>query len=191
MNSSDTARLQMDRVRTPALAVGAIGILVALIVGLVDSHEPGALGWQGFFRSYVFAYVFWIAIPLGSLALLMLHHCTGGWWGFPVRRIFEAGSRTIWFMAVLFIPILIGMSEGLSLDAAGRYCRRSRQSFQEDLFTARRLYRSRGNLFRHLDRAGALVEQVVRRAGPHRRSDFQGSHDEPWRRRAWCFGALR
>ncbi len=111
MNSPDTARSQMDRVRAPALAAGAIGILIALIVGLIDSHRAGASGWQGFFRSYVFAYVFSMAIPLGSLALLMLHHCTGGWWGFPVRRIFEASSRTIWFMAILFIPILIGMSK--------------------------------------------------------------------------------
>jgi hypothetical protein len=43
--------------------------------------------------------------------MLMLHHCTSGWWGFPLRRIFEAGSRTIWFTALLFIPILIGMSK--------------------------------------------------------------------------------
>lgn len=111
MNSPDRARSEMDRARTPALAIGAIAVLIALIVGLIDSHRGGAWGWQGFFRSYVFAYVFWAAIPLGSLALLMLHHCTGGWWGFPIRRIFEAGSRTIWFMAVLFIPILIGLSK--------------------------------------------------------------------------------
>ena len=41
----------------------------------------------------------------------MLHHLTGGWWGLPIRRILEAGSRTIRLMAVLFIPILFGMSK--------------------------------------------------------------------------------
>ena len=41
----------------------------------------------------------------------MLHHLTGGWWGLPIRRILEAGSRTIRLMAVLFIPMLFGMSK--------------------------------------------------------------------------------
>ena len=66
---------------------------------------------NNFFDSYLFAYVYWIAISLGCLAILMLHHLTGGWWGLPLRRILEAGSRTLPFMAVMFIPILIGMSQ--------------------------------------------------------------------------------
>ena len=41
----------------------------------------------------------------------MLHHLTGGWWGLPIRRILEAGSRTIRLMAVLFIPVLLGISK--------------------------------------------------------------------------------
>jgi hypothetical protein len=100
----------MERGRVRALAAGAAGVIIALILGFIDSRKAGAYGWQDFLRSYVFAYAYWVSIPLGCLALLMLHHCTSGWWGFPIRRIFEAGSRTIWFMAVLFIPILIGMS---------------------------------------------------------------------------------
>jgi hypothetical protein len=41
----------------------------------------------------------------------MLHHLTGGWWGLPIRRILEAGSRTIRLMAILFIPVLFGMAK--------------------------------------------------------------------------------
>jgi hypothetical protein len=60
-------------------------------------------------HAYLLAYVYWLMIPLGCTAILMMHHLTGGWWGYPIRRLLEAGSRTFGVMAVLFIPILLGM----------------------------------------------------------------------------------
>lgn len=60
------------------------------------------------FRSYLIAYLFWLGIALGCLPLLMLHHLVGGTWGFVIRRILEAGTRTLPLMALLFVPILIG-----------------------------------------------------------------------------------
>jgi hypothetical protein len=38
-----------------------------------------------------------------------VHHLSGGGWGMPVRRIFEAAARTLPYMALLGIPILLGM----------------------------------------------------------------------------------
>jgi hypothetical protein len=38
----------------------------------------------------------------------MLQHLTGGGWGFVIRRVLEAATRTLPFMAVLFIPIILG-----------------------------------------------------------------------------------
>ena len=61
-----------------------------------------------FFHSYLVAYMFWIGIALGSLALLMLQHLTGGGWGLVIRRVLEAATRTLPLMAVLFIPIILG-----------------------------------------------------------------------------------
>ena len=110
MNSQDTARPSIDSAQKKALACGVIALILAVIVGLMQSHKPDAAGWTYFFQSYIFAFSFWIAIPLGSLAFLMLHHMTGGWWGYLIRRILEASSRTIWFMALMFVPVLVGMS---------------------------------------------------------------------------------
>ena len=39
----------------------------------------------------------------------MLHHITGGAWGFVIRRICEAASMTLPLMAVLFIPFCFGL----------------------------------------------------------------------------------
>jgi len=108
MNSSDALRTQIERRGNQALALGVAGLILAVVCGVISMH--GQNPWQQFFRSYVVAYIYWISIPLGCLAILMLHHLTGGWWGFPIRRILEAGSRTLPLMAVLFIPVLVGMS---------------------------------------------------------------------------------
>jgi len=107
MSSSDTVRPVLDRAQQRALAVGVVGIVVAVALGW-HAHDA-TIGWQKFLQSYLFAYVFWTVISLGCLGVLMLHHMTGGWWGYPIRRIVEAGSRLLPLMAVLFIPILLGL----------------------------------------------------------------------------------
>ena len=103
MNSQETTGPQLDRVQRNALICGVIGIALAIVFGLRESQQ--------FFRSYLMAYVYWISIPLGCMAILMMHHLTGGWWGLPIRRILEAGTRTMQLMAILFIPVLIGMPQ--------------------------------------------------------------------------------
>jgi hypothetical protein len=110
MNSSDTVRPQLDRVQRNALICGIIGAVVACVLGLRGSQQ--------FFRSYLFAYVYWVSIPLGCMAILMMHHLTGGWWGLPIRRILEAGTRTMQVMAVLFIPVLVGLPQLYTWDQA-------------------------------------------------------------------------
>jgi hypothetical protein len=61
------------------------------------------------FRSYLVAYLFWFGVALGCLPLLMLHHLVGGTWGFVIRRILEAGTRTLPLMLILFVPLLFGI----------------------------------------------------------------------------------
>jgi hypothetical protein len=111
MSSSTTAQPRVDSAQRAALGCGAVGVIVAVILGALEARgSEGGPGWQTFFQAYIFAYVYCVVFPLGCLAILMVHHLTGGWWGYPIRRILEAGSRTIRFMALLFIPILLGMS---------------------------------------------------------------------------------
>jgi hypothetical protein len=103
MTSSDPVRPTLDRLQRNALVCGIIGVVLVLLIGMRDTQQ--------LLRSYLFAFVYWISIPLGCTAILMLHHLTGGWWGLPIRRILEAGSRTIRLMAILFIPVLFGMAK--------------------------------------------------------------------------------
>lgn len=62
-----------------------------------------------FFQSYLLAYVFWIGLALGCLAVVMIHSLSGGTWGIVIRRVLESGTRTLPLMAVLFIPLVFGL----------------------------------------------------------------------------------
>ncbi len=64
-----------------------------------------------FFRAYLFAYLFWLEIPLGCFAFLMMHNLTEGKWGYAIRDYMEAGARTLIPTAILFLPVLLGMHE--------------------------------------------------------------------------------
>jgi hypothetical protein len=83
--------------------------MIVGILGLAASGLGAVIARDQFFRSWMLSSLFWLAIALGALPLLMLHHLVGGKWGFAIRRILEAASRMLPLMAVLFIPILFGI----------------------------------------------------------------------------------
>ena len=92
---------QIDRLQRNALIVGVIGIAAAA-VGYATNPEQ-------FFKSYLLAFVYVAAFPLGSLGLMMIHHLSGGGWGMPIRRILEASARTLPLLAIFFLPVVGGM----------------------------------------------------------------------------------
>ena len=93
----------LARLQQRSLVVGVLGVAAGL-VGLVLSANA-----DQFFRSWLIGFLFILSFALGSLALLMLQHLSGGQWGLVSRRIFEAASRTLPLVALAFIPILFGM----------------------------------------------------------------------------------
>jgi hypothetical protein len=82
--------------------------LIAGVLFLMILAAGAFLDRQQFFRSYLYGFTFWVGISVGSLALLMLQHLTGGGWGFVIRRVLEAATRTLPLMLLLFVPIVIG-----------------------------------------------------------------------------------
>jgi hypothetical protein len=90
----------IDASRSRALIAGLVGLVVCAIGFVVDRDH--------FFRSWLTAYLLFLGIALGSMALMMIQHLSGGTWG-VFRRVFEASSRTIPFLAVLFVPVLFGI----------------------------------------------------------------------------------
>jgi hypothetical protein len=103
-NLTYTAPREIGRYQQSALIVGAIFLLL-LIAGAFLPSLGGGL--DQFFRSYLVGYVFWTGVTLGCLGLLMLQHLTGGAWGLSIRRVLEAGTRTLPLLLLLFLPIAI------------------------------------------------------------------------------------
>jgi hypothetical protein len=88
-----------DRIQRLALIVGAVALVLAVVGAFLD---PTA-----FFQSYLMAFLYWLAFPLGAMGLVALYHLGGGEWGFPIRRPLEAAMITIPLLAVLFLPLAI------------------------------------------------------------------------------------
>jgi hypothetical protein len=84
----------------------------ALLVGVVATGlcVVGYLMYpEQFFRSYLMAYMFWLDVVMGCLAILMMHYLVGGRWGLVIQRVLEAGTRLLPLMLVLFLPIIFGV----------------------------------------------------------------------------------
>jgi hypothetical protein len=92
----------LGRLQQQLLLVGTISAGVSIAGAMFFPDQ--------FYQSYLFGYIFWIGITLGCLGILMLHHLVSGSWGFVIQRITEAGTKTSTLMAVLFLPLLVGLT---------------------------------------------------------------------------------
>lgn len=87
--------------RTRAGALGIIGLILTIVGLFVDKEQ--------FFRSYLWAYVFWVGLSVGCLGWLMVQYLSGGSWGVMVRRVCESSAQTIPLWVLLFVPIIFGI----------------------------------------------------------------------------------
>jgi hypothetical protein len=101
MTPAETLAGRFDRIQRRAFVVGIAALVLAALDGIRAPEQ--------FFRSYLLAFVFWLGFPLGCAAFLMVLHLTGGFWGLPIRRPLEAGTRTLPLLAALALPLLLGL----------------------------------------------------------------------------------
>ena len=101
MTPTDTLAGRFDRIQRRAFVLGIAALVLAALDGIRAPEQ--------FFRSYLLAFIFWLGFPLGCAAFLMVHHLTGGFWGLPIRRPLEAGTRTLPLITALVLPLLLGV----------------------------------------------------------------------------------
>jgi len=82
-----------------SLGIGLLFGVASLIFALVPSTR------EQFFHAYLIGFMLWLGVSLGSMAVLMIQHLTGGKWGMVIRRQLEAAMNVLPLMALLFIPI--------------------------------------------------------------------------------------
>src|SRR5436190_20383004 len=104
---------KIQRVQTFAVGMFVVGAILCVIGYFAD---PELLAMQGvladrarIWHSYLFAWLFWTGVTVGSLAALMLHHVVGGRWGFVLRGLLEAATRLLPLMLLLFVPVAFAL----------------------------------------------------------------------------------
>ena len=83
------------------LGAGVCLLLLCLLVGWGSPQQTLA--------SYLFAFVFFTGLSLGSLALVLVHVLTGGAWGDRLRPQLWAAASALPLQALLVLPLLIGL----------------------------------------------------------------------------------
>jgi hypothetical protein len=96
-----TAPPVVKKISQWALIVGLVFGVVAVVLAFAHPDE--------FYRAYLLGFMDWLGVALGSMAILMIRHLTGGGWGMVIRRILGAAMRTVPLLAVLFIPVILGI----------------------------------------------------------------------------------
>jgi hypothetical protein len=96
-----TAPQVVRKISQRALVVGVIFAVIAVALAFVHPQE--------FYRAYLLGFMCWLGVALGSMAILMIRHLTGGGWGTVIRRILGAAMRTLPLLTLLFIPIIFGI----------------------------------------------------------------------------------
>jgi hypothetical protein len=89
------------RVMMGAGAAGAAGLLLTALGTFISPREA--------LFSYLFAYVYWVGLAVGSLLLLLAWHASNARWSVVLRRIVEDHAAAIAVFVVLFIPVALGM----------------------------------------------------------------------------------
>jgi hypothetical protein len=95
------SQAQLDKLQRPALTVGLVASGLCLVGGM--------LGLEQALRSLLVSGLFWWGMAIGCLALTVLNHLVGGRWGYRTRPILTAGITTLPLVAVLFVPVVVGL----------------------------------------------------------------------------------
>ena len=96
-----TAPEVVKKISQRSLVVGAVFAVIAVIFAFIHPDE--------FYRAYLLGFMCWLRVALGSMAILMIRHLTGGGWGTVIRRILGAAMRTLPLLFLLFIPVFFGI----------------------------------------------------------------------------------
>lgn len=106
---------QLKALALGMLVVGVVLNAAGFLTEMSHAQVKDAEFWHRlmelYLQAYLQAFLVWTGASAGCLSLLMIHHCTGGGWGYVMRRFWEAAARLLPLMAILFIPIALGASQ--------------------------------------------------------------------------------
>ena len=85
------------------LAIGVAGLVVSAVGWATDAHQ--------FYFSYLIGWSFCLSIALGAYFFVVIQHLTKARWSVVVRRIAETLLWSFPLLAILSIPVILGMHD--------------------------------------------------------------------------------
>jgi hypothetical protein len=102
-------RLSLDEAAGRITRIGyGVGVLGLLASGALAAG--GANAWNRALQSWLVNWVFFLSLSLGALFFVLLQHVTKAGWSVVVRRLAESFAANFLVLAVLFVPLLFGLS---------------------------------------------------------------------------------
>jgi len=90
--------------RTLMIRAAAVGV-----IGLAATAAGGAFDVRRALFAYLAAFVYWVGIAAAAMVFLMANEAANSKWYIVVRRLLETIPAAFTVLAVLFIPIALGM----------------------------------------------------------------------------------
>ncbi len=84
-----------------ALTIGAVGLALTAIGVFISPDKHGPV------MSYLVGVTFWVAIAVGMLMLVLIHHIFDASWSVVLRRQYEHWMTAFKWLFVLFLPLLV------------------------------------------------------------------------------------
>jgi hypothetical protein len=91
--------------RIPVIGAGC-AVLGAAACAMLGASNP-----KQFFFSWLVSFLFFLSLALGGLFFVLIQYATQGGWGIVLRRIGETVFALLPVMAVLFLPLLLGLRD--------------------------------------------------------------------------------
>jgi hypothetical protein len=111
---ADRVRLRPEQATIPPghawNRIPVIGAAVALL-GIIGCAVLGMANPKQFFFSWLVSFLFFLSLALGALFFVLIQYAAQGGWGIVLRRIGETTFAMLPVMAVLFVPLLVGLHD--------------------------------------------------------------------------------
>jgi hypothetical protein len=91
--------------RLPIIGAGCavVGVALCAILGMGNPKQ--------FYFSWLVSFLFFLSLALGAMFFVLIQYASQGAWGIVVRRVGETIFAAIPVMAVLFVPIALGVHD--------------------------------------------------------------------------------
>lgn len=95
--------------RRAAFLAAVFGGIAFAALAIANISMNGDAGVRDLFLAYQSGFLFWMLIPVGSMALMLLGYLTHASWALVLRRVFQASTKTWMLVFLLFLPVVLSV----------------------------------------------------------------------------------